>query len=107
MTSMLLNCTRTTGMLLNCTRVTGMLLNCNRQSGCMTINCPPYCLMTQQHSSCGGPRDSLIQNNDTTYYASSSCPDLDPSSFTDSLQTHDSLAYESLVTALSQLSLKP
>jgi len=57
----------------------------------MTINCPLYCLTTQYHSSHGGPHDSLIQNDDTTYCASFSCPDLDPSSFMDSLQTHDSL----------------
>src|SRR6267142_5107990 len=60
-------------------------------SSCMTINCPLYCLTTQYHSSHGGPHDSLIQNDDTTYCASFSCPDLDPSSFMDSLQTHDSL----------------
>jgi len=68
-------------------------LNCQDMSSCMTLNCPPYCLMTQYHSSCDRPCDSLTTwTNDITYSAFTRiCPDLDLSSFTDSLQTHDSL----------------
>src|SRR6266850_7297991 len=117
----------------------------------MTINCPPYCLTTQYHSSCAhGPRDCLTVQMDSTMHSASlqNCPALDPLSSTDSTQTHDSLAtpespqyspspcdslkegitqvttdvthvaehtqvrtdllaYDSLVTALSWLSLEP
>src|SRR6266850_2312299 len=110
-------------------------------SGCMTLNCPPHCSVLPEHSShAHGPRDCL-RTDDTTYCASPGMPDLDPSSSTDSTQTHDSLAtpesppylsspaesleegmeeapvtqvrindsltYDSLVTALSRLSLEP
>src|SRR6267142_1044596 len=108
-------------------------------SGCMTINCPSLHSALTEYSSCAhGPCDCL-RTDDTTYSASTGTPDLDPSSSTDSIQTHDSLAtpespyspspvesleegtteevtqvgtndslaYDSLVTALSQLSLEP
>src|SRR6267142_4680722 len=57
------------------------------------INCPPYYLMTQYHSSRAGPHDSLTTRTDDTMHCASTrtCPSLDPSSSMDSLQTHDSL----------------
>ena len=153
-------------MSLNCQ---GMLpshtsLNCQDTSGCMTLNCPPlHSALSVNPSRAYGPRDCLTTRTDSTTYRASlqnPCPDLDPSSSTDSLQTHDSLvtpesphlpspaesleegttegttqvgtndqstqvrsdvqvrtdtqvrtddslAYDSLVTALSRLSLKP
>src|SRR6267142_287898 len=132
-------------------------LNCHDTSGCMTLNCPPlHSALSVNPSRAYGPRDCLtIRTDSTTSCASiqNPCPDLDPSSSTDSLQTHDSLitpeslphlpspigsleegsmnnsasmaqvtqdtqvgstqvgtdslAYDSLVTALSRLSLEP
>ena len=118
-------------------------------SGCMMLNCPLHRLVLPEHSShAHGPCDCL-RTDDTTYSASTGTPDLDPSSSTDSTQTHDSLAtpespqyspspaesleegitqasiqvrtndtvtqvrtndslaYDSLITTLSQLSLEP
>ena len=71
---------------------TSMMLNCRLpwQSGCMTINCPPCCSTIKQCTLTCWAHDGPIQNNDTMYHASSSCPDLDPLSSMDSLQTHDS-----------------
>jgi len=116
-------------------------------SGCMTINCPLCCTAQSCVQSHDGPCDCPTVRTDSTASASiqNPCPDLDPSSSTDSLQTHDSLvtpespphlpspigsleegstndsaemaqdtqvrmdslAYDSLITALSQLSLEP
>jgi len=109
----------------------------------MTINCPPCCTAQSCVLSHDGPCDSpTVQMDSTTNSAShqTTCPDLDPSSSTDSTQTHDSLvtpesphyspspcesleegitqvrttqdrtdslAYDSLITTLSRLSLKP
>src|SRR6267142_1897088 len=126
-------------------------LNCQDTSGCMTINCPLlHSALPVNPSRADGPRDHLTIRTDSTIGLSiqNPCPDLDPSSSTDSLQTHDSLvtpesphlpspaesleegptedievtqvrtndiqvqtnnslAYDSLVTALSWLSLEP
>jgi len=64
-------------------------------SGCMTINCPPLHSAIPVNPSCAyGPHDCLNERTDSTMYSASlqnPCPDLDPSSSTDSLQTHDSL----------------
>src|SRR6267142_2155681 len=110
-------------------------------SGCMMINCPPRCTAQSCVQSHDGPCDCPTVQTDGTASASiqNPCPDLDPSSSTDSLQTHDSLVtpesphspspiesleegttqevtqvrtndsltYDSLVTALSRLSLEP
>ena len=127
-------------------------------SGCMTINCPLRCTAQSCIQSHDGPCDCPTIRTDSTASASiqKPCPDLDPSSSMDSLQTHDSLvtpesppylpspigsleegsmnnsakmaqdtqvrstqvgtdiqvgtdllAYDSLITALSQLSLEP
>src|SRR6267142_1328722 len=133
-------------------------LNCHDMSGRMTINCPPlHSTLSENPSRAYGPRDCLTIRTDSTIGLSlqNPCPDLDPSSSMDSLQTHDSLitpesphlpspaeslvegptdtthvaevtegsytsqdhdtqvqtndslAYDSLVTALSRLSLEP
>src|SRR6266850_1821242 len=124
-------------------------LNCHDTSGCMMINCPPlHSAISVNSSRAYGPRDCLTTRTDSTMSCASiqnPCPDLDPSSSTDSLQTHDSLttpespphlpspigsleegsmndsaemaqdtqvgtdslAYDSLVTTLSRLSLEP
>src|SRR6266850_810142 len=70
-------------------------LNCHDTSGCMTINCPPHRSVLPEHSSRAyGPRDCLTKRMDSTTSCASlqnPCPNLDPSSSTDSLQTHDSL----------------
>jgi len=127
-----------------------MSLNCLEMLPCHTsLNCPPHRSVLPEHSSCAyGPHDCLTTRTDSTTSCASPqnpCPDLDPSSSTDSLQTHDSLAtpespphlpspigsleegstndsaemaqdtqvrtdsltYDSLVTALLQLSLEP
>src|SRR6267142_1635512 len=117
-------------------------------SGCMMINCPPHCTVQSCIQSHDGPCDCpTVRTDSTTNRASlqNPCPDLDPLSSTDSLQTHDSLvtpespphlpspigsleegrtndsaemaqdtqvrmgslAYDSLVTTLSRLSLEP
>src|SRR6266850_2005136 len=63
-------------------------------SSCMTLNCPLHCTAQSCVLSYDGPCDSpTVQTNSTTNCASlqNSCPDLDPSSSTDSIQTHDSL----------------
>ena len=132
-------------------------LNCQDTSGCMTINCPPHCTAQSCVQSYDRPCDCPTIRMDGTIGPSlqNPCPDLDLSSSTDSLQTHDSLvtpesphlpspaeslvegptdathvaedtegsytsqdhdtqvqtndslAYDSLVTALSRLSLEP
>src|SRR6267142_4795446 len=70
-------------------------LNCHDTSSCMTLNCPPlHSAISVNPSRAYGPRDCLtIRMDSTTNRASiqNPCPDLDPSSSTDSLQTHDSL----------------
>ena len=126
-------------------------------SSCMTLNCPPlHSALSVNPSRACGPRDCLTTRTDSAIELSlqNTCPDLDPLSSTDSLQTHDSLvtpesphlpspvesleegttegstqvgtndqstaqvrtnaqvrtdslAYDSLVTALSRLSLEP
>src|SRR6267142_951009 len=125
-------------------------LNCHDTSGCMTLNCPPlHSALSVNPSRAYGPRDCLTTRTDSLSLQNP-CPDLDPSSSTDSLQTHDSLVtpesphlpspaesleegttersttqvgtidrstaqvrtddsltYDSLVTALSRLSLEP
>src|SRR6267142_6991813 len=70
-------------------------LNCrNTQHPCTTLNCPPYCLTKQYNSSCDHrPRDDTKNGaygttNSGTFL---NCSELDLSSSTDSLQTHDSL----------------
>src|SRR6266850_7495056 len=72
-----------------------MSLNCHDMSGCMTLNCPPlHSVISVNPSRANGPRDCLtVRTDSTTNHASlqNPCPDLDPSSSTDSLQTHDSL----------------
>src|SRR6266850_775620 len=83
-------------MSLNCLAVLPCCtsLNCHEPSGCMTINCPPRCTAQSCVQSHDGPCDCpTIQMDSTTNHASlqNPCPDLDPSSSTDSLQTHDSL----------------
>src|SRR6267142_6365769 len=62
-------------------------------SGCMMINCPPRCTAQSCVQSHDGPCDCPTVRTDSTAGASlqNPCPDLDPSSSTDSLQTHDSL----------------
>jgi len=63
-------------------------------SGCMTINCPLHCTAQSCILSHDGPCDSPTEQMDSAMYHSSlqnPCPDLDPSSSTDSTQTHDSL----------------
>ena len=126
-------------------------LNCQDTSSCMMINCPPRCAAQSCIQSHDRPCDCpTVRTDSTTNCASlqNLCPDLDPLSSMDSLQTHDSLvtpesphlpslaesleegptedvevtqvrtndtqvqtndslAYDSLVTALSRLSLKP
>ena len=134
-----------------------MSLNCQDTSGCMTLNCPLlHSALSVNPSRAYGPHDCLTTRTDSDVELSlqNTCPDLDPSSSTDSLQTHDSLvtpesphlpspiesleegttegstqvgtndqstaqvrtnaqvrtdslAYDSLVTALSRLSLEP
>src|SRR6267142_382319 len=149
-----------TCMSLNCLEVLPRhtSLNCHDTSGCMTINCPLRCTAQSCIQSHDGPCDCPTIRTDSTASASiqKPCPDLDPSSSMDSLQTHDSLvtpesppylpspigsleegsmnnsakmaqdtqvrstqvgtdiqvgtdllAYDSLITALSQLSLEP
>jgi len=128
---------------------TCMSLNCQEPSSCMMLNYPSHSSMILEHSSCAyGPRDCLTTRMDSTTNSASlqTCPDLDPSSSMDSIQTHDllatpesprthppspydsleegsmndsaemaqdtqvrtdSLAYDSLITALSWLSLEP
>src|SRR6266850_5627873 len=69
-------------------------LNCHDTSGCMMINCPPLHSAISVNPSCAyGPRDRLTIRTDSTIGLSiqNPCPDLDPSSSMDSLQTHDSL----------------
>src|SRR6267142_4298231 len=70
-------------------------LNCHDTSGCMMINCPPlHSAISVNSSRAYGPRDCLTTRTDSTMSCASiqnPCPDLDPSSSTDSLQTHDSL----------------
>src|SRR6267142_5194616 len=72
-----------------------MSLNCHDTSSCMTINCPPLHSAISVNSSCAyGPYDCLTTRTDSTTSCASiqnPRPDLDPSSSTDSLQTHDSL----------------
>ena len=66
-------------------------LNCQDTSGCMTINCPPHHSVLPEHSSRAyRPRDCLTIRTDSASLQNP-CPDLDPSSSMDSLQTHDSL----------------
>jgi len=134
-----------------------MSLNCEDPSSCMMINCPPHCTVQSCVQSHDEPCDCPTGQTDDTMNCASHknpCPDLDPSSSTDSTQTHDSpvtpesphylpspaelleegtmqdstqvgvtqvgtngfttqvrtddsLAYDSLVTTLSRLSLKP
>src|SRR6266850_559409 len=62
-------------------------------SGCMTINCPLCCTAQSCVQSHDGPCDCPTIQMDSTASASiqNPCPDLDPLSSTDSLQTHDSL----------------
>src|SRR6266850_8437293 len=62
-------------------------------SGCMTINCPPHCTAQSCVQSYDRPCDCPTIRTDSTASASlqNPCPDLDPSSSMDSLQTHDSL----------------
>ena|SRR6266850_2643125 len=88
------------GMSLNCLKDNALVcsacmsLNCQGLSRCMTINCPPHCLMKQYHSSrAHGPCDCLTIRMDDMMYSASiqNCSDLDLSSSMDSLQTHDSL----------------
>src|SRR6267142_1237933 len=105
-------------------------------SGCMTINCPPHCTAQSCVQSHDGPCDCPTVRTDGMASASiqNPCPDLDPSSSMDSLQTHDSLVTpesphlpspvesleegttqevtqvrtnDSLITALLRLSLEP
>src|SRR6266850_1719251 len=69
-------------------------LNCHEPSGCMTINCPLHCTAQSCVQSHDGPCDCpTVRMDSMTNHASlqNPCPDLDPSSSTDSLQTHDSL----------------
>jgi len=66
-------------------------LNCQDTSGCMTINCPPlHSTISVNPSRAYGPHDCLTTRTDDASLQNP-CPDLDPSSSTDSLQTHDSL----------------
>src|SRR6266850_2119191 len=70
-------------------------LNCHDTSSCMMLNCPPlHSAISVNPSHAYGPCDCLtIRTDSTTNRASiqNPCPNLDPSSSTDSLQTHDSL----------------
>src|SRR6267142_5064585 len=70
-------------------------LNCHDTSGSMTLNCPPlHSAISVNPSRADGPRDCLTVRMDSTMNHASlqnPCPDLDPSSSMDSLQTHDSL----------------
>ena len=71
-----------------------MSLNCQDTSGCMTLNCPPlHSALSVNPSRACGPRDCLTTRTDSAIELSlqNTCPDLDPLSSTDSLQTHDSL----------------
>src|SRR6267142_3774132 len=85
-----------TCMSLNCLEVLPRhtSLNCHDSSSCMTINCPPRCTAQSCIQSHDGPCDCPTVRTDSTASASiqNPCPDLDPSSSTDSLQTYDSLA---------------
>ena len=60
-------------------------------SGCMMINCPLCCTAQSCIQSHDGPCDCPTVRTDSISIQNP-CPDLDPSSSTDSLQTHDSLA---------------
>src|SRR6267142_3043779 len=77
-------------MSLNCQDTTVHIVNLQPPSSCMTLNCPSHRLVLLEHSSHAyEPRDCLtIQTDDTS--SLQTCPDLDPSSSTDSTQTHDS-----------------
>src|SRR6267142_5426103 len=81
-------------MSINCQDTSGTRINCQDPSGCTTLNCPPHCTAQGCVLSHDGPCDSPTEQTDSMTYSASlqnPCPDLDPSSSMDSLQTHDSL----------------
>src|SRR6266850_3510928 len=94
--SLLPSLLNSTCMSLNCLAMlpSRTSLNCQDTSSCMTINCPPlHSTISVNPSRAYRPHDHLTIRTDSTIGLSiqNPCPDLDPSSSTDSLQTHDSL----------------